>query len=79
MPESTVDLRAAAHRIMLEHGFLPEFDDAVAKAFAAAENGDAVLLSPACASFDMFQNFEQRGMRFKESVASLGLSVAQRV
>ncbi|MEO8649138.1 MAG: UDP-N-acetylmuramoyl-L-alanine--D-glutamate ligase [Acidobacteriota bacterium] len=54
-------------------------DDAVAKAFASAETGDAVLLSPACASFDMFQSFVERGTRFKESVASLGLSVAQKV
>jgi len=33
-----------------------------------AESGDAVLLSPACASWDMFDNFEQRGRVFKEIV-----------
>jgi len=33
-----------------------------------AESGDAVLLSPACASWDMFENFEQRGRVFKEIV-----------
>ena len=44
--------------------------DAVAKAFAAAEPGDVVLLAPACASFDMFDSFEHRGKVFKEEVRS---------
>jgi UDP-N-acetylmuramoylalanine--D-glutamate ligase len=39
-------------------------DDAVNKAYKLAANDDCVLLSPACASFDMFANFEARGMRF---------------
>jgi UDP-N-acetylmuramoylalanine--D-glutamate ligase len=39
--------------------------DAVKRAFAAAENGDVVLLAPACASFDMFESFEHRGRVFK--------------
>ena len=43
--------------------------DAVAKAGAVAEPGNVVLLSPACASFDMFDNFEHRGRVFKECVA----------
>ena len=43
-------------------------DDAVSRAAAAAQAGDAVLLSPACASFDMFDNYEQRGKVFKEAV-----------
>ena len=38
--------------------------DAVIKA-ANAQNGDTVVLSPACASFDMFDNFEQRGIKYK--------------
>jgi UDP-N-acetylmuramoylalanine--D-glutamate ligase len=46
-------------------------DDAVSKAFAAASAGDVVLLAPACASFDMFRSFEERGTVFKESVAEL--------
>jgi UDP-N-acetylmuramoylalanine--D-glutamate ligase len=44
------------------------FDSAVEKASKLAESGDIVLLSPACASFDCFKNFEARGNRFKEIV-----------
>jgi len=42
--------------------------DAVYRASRAASPGDAVLLSPACASFDMYRNFEERGHDFKECV-----------
>ncbi len=45
--------------------------DAVEQGFANAEPGDTVLLAPACASFDMFGSFEERGRSFKESVAGL--------
>jgi UDP-N-acetylmuramoylalanine--D-glutamate ligase len=46
-------------------------EDAVASAAAAAQPGEVVLLSPACASFDAFDNFEQRGDRFREIVRGL--------
>jgi len=46
-------------------------EDAVRRAAAAAEPGEVVLLSPACASFDAFDNFEQRGDRFREIVEGL--------
>ncbi len=46
-------------------------DDAVLAAFRLAEKGDAVLLSPACASFDLFKNYEDRGTQFKKAVRSL--------
>ncbi|HAN40230.1 MAG TPA: UDP-N-acetylmuramoyl-L-alanine--D-glutamate ligase [Chitinophagaceae bacterium] len=45
--------------------------DAVHEAFRLAAKGDAVLLSPACASFDLFKNFEDRGRQFKEAVKAL--------
>lgn len=45
--------------------------DAVAKCAEVAEPGDSVLLAPACASFDMFRSFEERGTVFKSDVRSL--------
>jgi UDP-N-acetylmuramoylalanine--D-glutamate ligase len=48
-----------------------DLEDAVNRASAAARPGEAVLLSPACASFDAFENFERRGERFREIVAGL--------
>lgn len=45
------------------------FEDAMAAAREVAEAGDTVLLSPACASFDLFRNYEDRGRQFKEWVA----------
>jgi UDP-N-acetylmuramoylalanine--D-glutamate ligase len=46
-------------------------EDAVRAAFKLAEKGDTVLLSPACASFDLFKNYEDRGRQFKEAVRAL--------
>lgn len=58
------------------HGLVDIIDtsnttDAVKAAYQFAESGDCVLLSPACASFDLFKNYEDRGEQFKNAVRSL--------
>jgi len=45
--------------------------EAVRMAYSLAERGDSVLLSPACASFDLFENYEDRGRQFKDAVRDL--------
>ena len=55
-------------RLMVNTGSAQE---AVKAAFHFASKGDAVLLSPACASFDLFKNYEDRGKQFKEAVRDL--------
>jgi UDP-N-acetylmuramoylalanine--D-glutamate ligase len=46
-------------------------EQAVRVAYDLGKDGDAVLLSPACASFDLFENYEDRGRQFKAAVKSL--------
>jgi len=46
-------------------------DQAVEAAYRLGQNGDVVLLSPACASFDLFENYEERGKKFKQAVKRL--------
>ena len=46
-------------------------EEAVRNAYFLAGEGDTVLLSPACASFDLFQNYEERGQMFKQAVRNL--------
>jgi UDP-N-acetylmuramoylalanine--D-glutamate ligase len=46
-------------------------ETAVMKAFEEAHPGDAVLLSPACASYDQYNNFEERGDHFKKLIKSI--------
>ncbi|MEL0457247.1 UDP-N-acetylmuramoyl-L-alanine--D-glutamate ligase [Flavobacteriaceae bacterium SZ-1-7] len=54
--------------IIVETQFMSE---AVKIAYKVAESGDNVLLSPACASFDLFENYEDRGRQFKDAVRNL--------
>jgi len=53
-------------------------ENALRKANAVAEPGDVVLLAPACASFDQFNNYEQRGQVFKQMVRALSAEVVGR-
>jgi UDP-N-acetylmuramoylalanine--D-glutamate ligase len=62
---------AAALGTATETVFAKTLQDAVRLASARASSGDVVLLSPACASFDMFKDFEDRGRQFKEAVNAL--------
>jgi UDP-N-acetylmuramoylalanine--D-glutamate ligase len=59
------------------YGKVPEFfettsmEEAVNMAYKQGKTGDVVLLSPACASFDLFKNYEERGQLFKDAVRKL--------
>ena len=46
-------------------------EEAIKVAYKIAERGDSVLLSPACSSFDLFKNYEDRGNQFKAAVKKL--------
>ena len=46
-------------------------EEAVKKSYEVSTKGDIVLLSPACASFDLFKNYEDRGQQFKKAVLEL--------
>jgi UDP-N-acetylmuramoylalanine--D-glutamate ligase len=65
------DKMATALGTATETVFAKTLEDAVRLAAAKAVTGDVVLLSPACASFDMFKDFEDRGRQFKKAVKGL--------
>ena len=73
-------MRAAAGKIENQlQGSIPliasgTLEAAVREARAKARRGDTVLLAPACASFDQFDNFEHRGREFKRLVQALGVT-----
>ncbi|RTY86665.1 UDP-N-acetylmuramoyl-L-alanine--D-glutamate ligase [Flavobacterium sp. RSP15] len=66
--KKVIDVFGNVVDIMIE---VSSMDDAVRMAQRLTEKGDAVLLSPACASFDLFENYEDRGNQFKQAVKNL--------
>jgi len=65
------DMMAKTLGSSTETVFAETLQEAVKLAAARSSRGDVVLLSPACASFDMFKDFEDRGRQFKEAVKTL--------
>ena len=63
---------ASAHRVTYPVVDAGDMHDAVRRATELCARGDAVVLSPACASYDMFQNFGHRGRVFREAVSAVG-------
>lgn len=78
--KTVITVGSAAEKIEAQLAALPKIeragtlDRAVAYAFGQAAPGDVVLLAPACASFDQFENYEERGRAFKQLVAQLETS-----
>jgi UDP-N-acetylmuramoylalanine--D-glutamate ligase len=69
--EARAELAVALAAAGVPYREVISLDDAVQAAASAAHAGDVVLLSPACASFDQFDDYEQRGRVFKDLVVSL--------
>ncbi|MGE5587942.1 MAG: UDP-N-acetylmuramoyl-L-alanine--D-glutamate ligase [Clostridia bacterium] len=75
--ETAPQIRAAIEKTQARHGKpvrmveAGSFEEAVRLAAREAAPGDVVLLSPACASFDMFRNYKERGDKFKEIVRAM--------
>ena len=69
--ESADDIAEALAAAGIRFADSGTLEQAVADAFADAEAGEVVLLSPACASYDQFRDFEDRGERFRELVEAL--------
>ena len=66
-------IKAAAEKLGFTDSIIcRDMEECVKKGFELAEPGDTVLLSPACASWDMYDNFEQRGEHFKKCAKELG-------
>ncbi len=72
MGETAEAIKRAALATGLKEIYIePDMEAAVKHAFGLGEKGDTVLLSPACASWDMYENFEQRGDDFRSKVEEL--------
>ncbi len=69
--KNTAKIHKAFEKLVPDIVDVYSMPDAVKSAYYLARNGDAVLLSPACASFDLFDNYEDRGNQFKRAVRDL--------
>jgi UDP-N-acetylmuramoylalanine--D-glutamate ligase len=69
--EAADDIAEALARAGVRFADSGTLEQAVADAFADSEAGEVVLLSPACASYDQFRDFEERGERFRGLVEAL--------
>ena len=69
--EAAADLAAALGERGLDYALDATLERAVRHAHDEAQPGDVVLLSPACASYDQYRNFEERGDAFRGLVAAL--------
>jgi UDP-N-acetylmuramoylalanine--D-glutamate ligase len=74
--EAAEEIRRALEPAGVPLHICEDLEDAVRRAAAAAAPGEVVLLSPACASFDSFRDFEQRGEAFRVAVAGLAVGEA---
>ena len=69
--DASDELAAALEAVGRAYDRDGDLEHAIAHAASVADGGDVVLLSPACASFDQYENFEERGDRFRELVEAL--------
>ena len=69
--ENIDSIKVAFENLGVDMLFASSMEEAVNQSYENANKGDVVLLSPACASFDLFENYEHRGYEFKSSVRSL--------
>ena len=67
----TTRIREAFEELDIPMADALSMEEAVLSAFSMGVNGDAVLLSPACPSFDLFGDYEERGMAFRKAVKKL--------
>ncbi len=68
---NTIDEMKETFEGALEIEAIEDFEDVIKKAFSDSSQGDIIVLSPACTSYDRFKNFEERGNTFKEIVSRL--------
>jgi UDP-N-acetylmuramoylalanine--D-glutamate ligase len=64
-------IRKAFAFLDIPHAETTDMQEAVEMAYYAGRKGDVILFSPCCASFDLFENYEDRGRHFKQAVRSL--------